>query len=319
MQLGSRKFAVLGEVMIELAALSEHSMSIGVAGDTFNTAAALSRLGMTSEYITALGTDVYSDRIRRAVEAHGVRGVHIATLPDALPGIYAISTDSSGERSFAYWRDNSAARQWFADPIALLAALQHLDDSHCIYWSGITLALMMPEVRAAFFDFLRGFRADGGMVCFDSNYRPQLWRGSDQIADSYDAAIGNADLYLPSLEDELSIYQRHSEQQAITALAKRYSQKQAQVVMTLPGQAVWISAGDIARYDLPVSDAVADTTGAGDAFSGALLAALGSGRAMPDAIPFAHRVATEVVQVSGAILPEQKWSELAKLLGGHHV
>ncbi|TQV85109.1 sugar kinase [Exilibacterium tricleocarpae] len=301
---------VLGEVMIELSPQADGSFRPGVAGDTFNTAVALAQLGVPSEYVTALGTDGFSRRIRTAIEARGIGDSHIATSAGAVPGLYAIETDAAGERRFTYWRDQSAARQWFGDVDRFAETFECMCPAPFFYWSGITLALMAPAVRECLFRFLEAYRAGGGRVYFDSNYRAALWRSQDSVAAIYDSAIAHTDLYLPSLDDECAIRGLDSEV-AITAALQRTGV--AEAVMTLPGEALWITPQQVTRYALPQSAAVVDTTGAGDAFSGALMAGLIGGAAMPAAIRFAHRVAAAVVGVQGALLPEKAWREFTEL------
>ncbi len=303
---------LLGEVMVELSAVSAEQMVVGVAGDTFNTAVALSQLGMQCDYVTALGSDSFSNRIRQAMHEYGLSDAYVATVDNAAPGLYAIETDSKGERSFTYWRDNSAARQWLSNPEAVAATLSALPASQCFYWSGITLALMSPAVREYTFEFLTAYRARGGVVVFDSNYRSVLWSGQDNPTAYYDAAIAHADLYLPSLEDEQLIHNYPDEEAVIKALRQLDCEH---VVLTLSGEVVWINAADVNRYSVSVTEAV-DTTGAGDAFSGGLIAALCSGKTMPEAIGFAHRVASDVVLVRGAILPKDYWDTLKTVLSG---
>ena len=84
-----------------------------------------------------------------------------------------IENDSSGERTFHYWRSASAARTLFLPESNLSpAALCEVD---AIYASGISLAIMHPQARADLIGFLETFRADGKIVAYDSNYRPALW------------------------------------------------------------------------------------------------------------------------------------------------
>ena len=97
------KIACIGEVMIELSPAGEGLMRAGVAGDSFNTAVYLSRLlgpGVVS-YVTALGCDPQSDRIMDAIAAEGIATDLCERVPDGLPGLYMITLDDRGERSFA--------------------------------------------------------------------------------------------------------------------------------------------------------------------------------------------------------------------------
>ena len=109
------RIACLGEAMVELSGLDAEAgtLAFGVAGDTLNTAIYLKRTlgqGARVAYITALGDDAFSDRMVAAMQEEGLDTSAVARLPGRLPGIYAINVDERGERTFSYWRTESAAR-----------------------------------------------------------------------------------------------------------------------------------------------------------------------------------------------------------------
>ncbi|MGJ8629223.1 MAG: PfkB family carbohydrate kinase [Sulfitobacter sp.] len=70
-----RKIACVGEVMVELRSTGPDAFKAGVAGDTYNTAVYLSRALMETDvavsYVTALGTDEFSERIVGVAKGHG--------------------------------------------------------------------------------------------------------------------------------------------------------------------------------------------------------------------------------------------------------
>lgn len=303
--------ALLGEVMIELSTHGADQAKLGVAGDTYNTAVALAQLGQSAKYFTALGDCAFSQRIKTAIDDWQVDGSVIVTNPSATPGLYAIVNDDVGERSFSYWRDNSAAKQWLSSRSAFEQILPTLQQSSVVYWSGITLALMSQSVRERFFDWLAVYRSEGGVVCFDSNYRPKLWAAEDDMRTTYESAIAVADMYLPSIEDGQAIHGKFT-----TEVAKGFIQQFGlqHVVITNDDKATWLSQEQVSDIPLTFASSIQDATGAGDAFSGGLLAALLQGAPMPQAINFAHEVASAVVQTQGAILPKKVWRDLKQTL-----
>ena len=107
-----KRVACIGEAMIELS-LTGQNAQVGVAGDTLNTAIYLCRSSreLTVDYITCLGDDPISDRISDFMSGNGIGTSQIKRILGASPGLYAITTTVEGERSFTYWRSNSAARQ----------------------------------------------------------------------------------------------------------------------------------------------------------------------------------------------------------------
>ncbi len=62
---------VIGECMLELIRAADQ-WRLGYAGDTFNTAVYLSRLGVPTAFMTALGTDPFSEELRAEWQADGL-------------------------------------------------------------------------------------------------------------------------------------------------------------------------------------------------------------------------------------------------------
>jgi 2-dehydro-3-deoxygluconokinase len=90
------RVACIGECMIELRPAPGGLYSRGFGGDTLNTAVYLARLGVETDYITALGDDTLSDEMVAGWQAEGVGTTRVARLKGKLPGIYLIETDARG-------------------------------------------------------------------------------------------------------------------------------------------------------------------------------------------------------------------------------
>ena len=93
---------------------------------------------------------------------------------DRVPGLYAISLDAAGERSFTYWRDSSAARTLFLPPAEVTP--ERLDGLR----SHLSLGDHPGGPGAGGAGGARGLPGAAiaraaGRVAFDSNYRPRLW------------------------------------------------------------------------------------------------------------------------------------------------
>jgi 2-dehydro-3-deoxygluconokinase len=168
------RIVAIGECMGELSETgTPGTLSMGFAGDTLNTAWYLKgKLGRDwqIDYLTAVGTDTLSQRLVDFLAAEDIGTQHIRRLADKTIGLYHISL-RDGERSFTYWRNDSAARRLASDPAAVVAALQ---DADVAYWSGITLAILPPADRVALLEILSQFAGRGGQVVFDPNLRPRL-------------------------------------------------------------------------------------------------------------------------------------------------
>ncbi|MGQ7846962.1 sugar kinase [Granulosicoccus sp. 3-233] len=295
------KIACIGEVMIELSLMGDSREAlVGVAGDTFNTAVYLKRTVASHEvsYLTVLGTDSFSDQVVERIAAEQIDVSGIARTPDRVPGLYAIKTDENGERSFTYWRDQAAARLLFSPEIGpTLDDLRHFD---VLYYSAISLAILPAEARDRFLSLLMEFRSmPGKRVAFDSNYRPRLWASQAEAQQYIAEAWRQCDIALPSIDDEMDLFNDENEDAAL----QRLQQYGLTLGALKRGASGPLDLGDPASSPActPV-DQVVDSTAAGDSFNGAYLARLLDGATPQQAARAGHDCASLVVQHRGAIV-----------------
>ncbi len=298
------KIACIGEVMIELSLVGgSDDARVGVAGDTFNTAVYLKRCVDSHEvaYLTVLGTDSFSDQIAERIASENLDISHIHRTPDRVPGLYAIKTDAHGERSFTYWRGQAAARLLFDESVG--PAFDELASFDVLYYSAITLAILPAKARDRFLDYLKRFRAmPGKQVAFDSNYRPRLWASQAEAQQYIAEAWRQCDIALPSVDDEMELFNDASEEDALARL-QGYGLKKGALKRGAKGP-VDLADPDNTPAFTPVSKVV-DSTAAGDSFNGGYLAHLLDGASPFDAARAGHDCASQVVQHRGAIVDIQ--------------
>jgi 2-dehydro-3-deoxygluconokinase len=287
--------AAIGECMIELSEHADGQITRAWGGDTLNTAVYLARLGVAVDYVTALGHDTWSDEMLAGWEAEGVGTARVVRMPDRLPGLYVIQTDSAGERRFSYWRDRAPARDVFDCPetpqiIAALATYSH------IYVSGISLSLYGDIGRSRLFAAIDQARAAGAKLVFDTNFRPRGWPDPIVAKRAYHDIAARADLIFASVEDLDQLF-------GTTDVLAAY-QTTAEIVLKLAHPACRIGTGSATlEIAAPPVKHVVDTTAAGDSFAAAYLAARIGGAASDAAAHAGHRLAGAVVQHRGAIIP----------------
>lgn len=290
----------LGEVMVELSLndATPDVAGIGFAGDTFNTCVYLKRAAprLDIAYATKLGRDRLSDRIVALMDGEDLAADLVLRSPDRMPGLYAISTDANGERSFLYWRDRAAVRTLFEPPALDLAALT---GTHLLYLSAITLAILAPQDRDRLIDGLAQLRASGTRIAFDSNYRPALWPDAATARGQIERAWRLADIGLPSVDDEIALFGDADAAGVISRLnawgvVDGALKCGAKGPRPLDGAAV---------PPCEAAPKVIDSTAAGDSFNGGYLAARLSGEDGTTALERGHALARLVVQHRGAIVP----------------
>ncbi len=294
---------IVGEAMLELSREGDN-WRLGYGGDTLNTAIHLARAGVDTAFLTALGDDPFSHALKAAWQAENLDCGLVLTHPARQPGLYAITTDPAGERSFTYWRDASAAREMFTLP-SIKQALARAERTELLYFSLITLAILPSDGRERLLALARRVRDAGGRVAFDGNYRARLWVSPEEAKAARDAAIGVADIGLPTLEDEAAL----SGVQDGDAVAQHWQALGCvETVVKLGARGCRLPDGQVLtpprRLD-PV-----DTSGAGDAFNGGYLTGRLAGLSVTEAAGIAHKLAGRVIMQCGAIPAVPEWPAL---------
>ncbi len=292
----------IGEAMIELSQSdAPDAWHLGIAGDTLNTAWYLR--GLLPEawhvgYLSRVGTGPFSQRMLDFLDAAGIGNTHVSRDPDREIGLYAI-TLKDGERSFSYWRANSAARGLANDPQRLSDAFS---EASMLYLSGITLAILPDAARITLMTALQKARQRGAMVVFDPNLRPRLWPDAQTMCAQIERAAAQSDLILPSFDDEATYFGDADPQATI---ARYHRLGAAQVVVKNGGGPMYYSgpSGTGALTDL-VPERPVDTTSAGDSFNAGYLAAMLQGADSEAAIRAGHALSRHVIRHRGALVPE---------------
>ncbi len=290
----------IGECMVEMAPTeAAATYRMGFAGDTMNTAWYLRRrldAADRVDYFTAVGTDTVSDQLVAFLKNAGIGTDHVQRRPDLTVGLYMIQLDQ-GERSFNYWRGQSAARTLAQDVTALDTALR---GAEMAYFSGITAAILPKAERAGFLDALLRFRAGGGQVVFDPNLRPKLWPSPDDMTNAIMDAAAVSTMVLPSFEDEAAWFGDADP----TATAQRYAGVGARTVLVKNGsdQIVVLSDGQTSCHPPEKVDHIVDTTAAGDSFNAGYLAAILTGAPLAEAVAKGASLAARVIQSRGALV-----------------
>lgn len=286
----------MGEAMVELS--PHHGRwNLHYGGDTLNTALHLVRMGHNVSYLTALGGDPFAGRLRTGWGREGLDVSLVLSVPERCTGIYAIHTDEKGERSFSYWRGESAARRMFTAS-GIVAALEEARSADLLYFSLISLAILPDEGRERLLELARGVREHGGRFAFDSNYRPSLWETTEEAAHWRDRAALIADYGLPSLQDE-RLMGADADAYGIREHWQRYGC--GEVVLKLGDQGCMLHDGSVVE---PPADLIPlDTSGAGDAFNAGYLSGRLRGVPPAEAAGTGQRLSGWTVMRQGAIPP----------------
>ncbi|AVE40297.1 TPA: sugar kinase [Klebsiella aerogenes] len=304
----SKKIAVIGECMIELSE-KNGAVNRGFGGDTLNTSVYIARQtsadALSVHYVTALGTDTFSQQMLESWQGEQVKTDLIQRMADRLPGLYYIETDETGERTFYYWRNEAAAKFWLESERAG-AICEELATFDYLYLSGISLAILSPASREKLLTLLRECRANGGKVIFDNNYRPRLWASQQETRQVYQQMLECTDIAFLTLDDEDALW---GAVPVAEVIARTHAAGVEEVVVKRGADSCLVAIAGQPLLEVPAvklpKEKVVDTTAAGDSFSAGYLAVRLTGGDAESAAKRGHLTASTVIQYRGAIIPRE--------------
>jgi 2-dehydro-3-deoxygluconokinase len=296
----------LGEPLYELNRQPDGRYLPGIGGDTLNVAIAAARLGSRTAYVTRLGADIFADEIRALMAREGVDASGVIRDADAPTGLYFVTHGEAGH-VFTYRRQGSAAS--LITPRDLKPEL--IGAARFLHASGISQAISTSAagtVAAA----IAMARAAGVSVSFDTNFRPRLW-SAEAARPVIESAARHAAILKTSQEDCAALLGLS----APGDIARHFLALGAgSVVVTLGREGVFAATGEGSEHVPGRRVDAVDATGAGDAFTGALLSERARGRPLGEAVRFANAAAALSTMGYGAIAPLPARAQVEAALRG---
>jgi fructokinase len=183
-----------------------------------------------------------------------------------------VTLDARGERSFQFYRQGTAdmmmAAHKLPNPVEFTPGIVHVC-SNTLTESGI---------RRVHIGFIDRCRAAGNLICFDVNLRKSLWPDQTNFREPIHSMLKRADVIKVSRDELVELWDGDAEAE-LKAWAFAHEAK-AIFITDGANPATLITPDSRTELAVPQTTAV-DTTGAGDAFSGAILFTLTQGES-PD-------------------------------------
>lgn len=260
----------IGEVLIDFT--PEGTAGNGVlllqrnpGGAPANALAMASRWGCETAFIGKAGADVFGVFLRDVLEENAI-DVSGLVLDPAYPTTLAfVHIDPKGERSFTFYRNPGA--DIMLAPGEVDSGL--IERGRILHFGAVCLS--GGPSREATLEAARLAATTGKTVSFDVNYRPPLWENEVEARSVILRALSLAHVLKVSLEEAELLTGTADYREAARALA---ASGPLAVLVTMGERGAYFQtpAGDghCPAYAVPVTD----TTGAGDAFTGTILARL---------------------------------------------
>ena len=294
----------LGEPLYELNQQPDGRFLAGFGGDTSNVAIAAARLGAKTGFVTLVGADLFGDALLELWRREGVDASHVRRLDTAPTGVYFV-THGAGGHAFTYLRAGSAASCITPRdiPVEAVASAKYL------HVSAISQAISVSAADAVS-HAMHVARSAGARLSYDTNLRLRLWP-LDRARATIAASAALADV-LKTARDDAEVLTGLNGPEAIADHFLNLGSRA--VIVTLGPAGALLAAGDL-RQTIPAYPARSvDATGAGDAFTGALLAELCTGRSLAEAAHFASAAAALSTTGYGAVEPLPRRDAVRALL-----
>lgn len=277
-----------GEVLWDVLPDGDH-----LGGAPANVALHAAALGAAASLVSAVGRDARGARALERLDAAAVERAAVAQLPDHPTGVVRVSLDATGQPVY----DIAAESAW--DYVPWSAAVKQVAERADAIVFG-SLAQRGPASRATIRRTVAATRP-GAWRLFDVNLRQTY----------YDAEVVTASLELANAlklnEEELPVVARlcgmtdAPAADQLQTLCDRFALRLAALTRGACG-ALLVTTDGAWESDAPPT-VVADTVGAGDAFTATLLSGVLAGRPLDEVSRRANAVASYVCSQPGATPP----------------
>jgi fructokinase len=290
-------FLVIGESLVDLVTVpGSDTFTAYAGGSPLNVAVGLARLGRPVTLVTEFGDDHCGRLIGRRLRDSGVT-VRRNVQPTSI-AIAALDDAGSAEYDFRFgWRLDAAH-------------VGPLSTAVCLHTG--SLASLIEPGAAGVLAAVREARRHGLAVSFDPNVRPSLTPDRAAVAAKVEEFVAEATIVKASSEDATWLYPGSDPLES----ARRWARGGRLVILTM-GARGCVGLTPAHAVAVPAQPArVADTVGAGDTFTAALLTHLQVRGALaapenltPDeirgALEFATRAAAITCENRGAYAPTE--------------
>jgi len=264
------ELTVLGELLIDFTpeGMNPSGMllfSRNPGGAVANVACTVARLGHTAAFIGKVGDDMHGRFLRDTLTAYAVDTTGLILDPEESTTLAFVSLESDGERSFSFYRKPGADTRLRPDEIDP----GQIQASRVLHVGSLSMTdePAASATRAA----VAAARDAGVILSFDPNYRARLWSSRDAAIRAMLEIYSQADLVKLSREEAQMCFPRGD---ISREMPEFFADRNRWVVVTDGSNGSFVHCtGEVFHVPAIAMAEVVDTTGAGDIFWGAFLAA----------------------------------------------
>lgn len=260
--LGEFMFSLLsyGEVLVDFLPDDENKHYCPMAGGApANVAVAYAKLAGKSYFAGGIGDDNFGEMLLEQLQSEGVNTDYTFKFNQTNTALVLVSLDTDGERSFSFYRNDTADTRYDAAQINEI----NWNDLDIFHYCSNTLTNTFMYNNT--FYAIEKARANHLLVSFDVNLRQQIWDDIAVLPSAVQSCIQKSDIVKLSREeaDYLAIAEKISYE---SYMEKILSVGVKLIVVTNGPDDVHVISRDFSKF-IPVPRITAvDTTAAGDSF-----------------------------------------------------
>ena len=261
------------------------AFDIFTGGKGFNQATAAARLGADVTLIGSVGADLFGDMLLTATENEHIDSRFVTKRTNVGTGVATIVIEPDG--------DNSIIVVPRANMALTIANIEAAAD--CIADADVLLLQLETPIAVSEHAAAIAKKHDTRVILNPAPAQPLP-----------DSLLGYVDILTPNQSETellsgMKVSNHEEARRAAEVLrARMVDTVDAAVVLTLGEQGALMLTATISEHISALPVEPIDTTGAGDAFCGALATALASGETLRSAVTFANAAGAAAVTVTGA-------------------
>lgn len=247
---------------IDVSLIEGKSFAKKAGGAPANVAATIAKHGGQAYFVGKVGEDAFGTFLEQSLKAAKVKTDHLFKTNLAKTTLAFVSLDSNGERDFEFMRG--------ADELLEEKDLDQtlIDSMHTLHFGSAT-ALLTDPFRKTYINMMKKGCQNQQFIAFDPNYRSDLWGGDQQAFVKWVYECLPYAAYVKVSEEELFLLtQQDNMDEAVNLL---HDEGVALVTVTLGKAGTYVSTRDFKKVINSIKVEAIDSTGAGDAFVGAML------------------------------------------------
>ncbi len=251
-------FVGIGEILIDFTPCdSVGTFKQNTGGAPANVSSVLAKLGCNSAFIGKVGNDQFGLGCKKTLDDIGVNTDNLIVDNEHPTTLAFVCLDESGNRSFAFYRDNTAD---------VNLDIKDVKDEcyNAKYFHFGSVALTAEPSKSAVIKAVKKAKQNKCIISYDPNLRLNLWKTAEKAKQAILDTLEYADILKLSEEEAEFLFDTKDYKQVCKIINEKYNTPFIVVTLAEKGSYALINNKEYESKAYKLN--TIDTTGAGDSF-----------------------------------------------------